>query len=602
MPASSPRALGALVAGALLAGVLGAAASPAAAAPATPAPAPTAAKGFAGPPPETESSAHVHAVTTAPRTAAATAAPKVPAVPAGLPTALEPLARYVAQADCDPATKPGAVKLGTLLTATYPNTTFGGGRACTDHPPSEHYDGRAVDWMNSVRNATQKAQADAVLNWLFAKDARGNAYANARRLGVMYIIWNNRIWGSYDTTWQPYSNCASTPATSSDTACHRDHMHFSLSWEGAMGRTSFWTKAVAAADFGPCRPADLNWAPDYTAPNPTTCPRYATVTAPSTASAVRKRAVLFSGAQLTSGDSGAPVVALQNALKIRATGTFDAATVAAVKGFQTAEGLPARGVTDAATWRALLAAMPGDAPPKVTARLRTFDDQTGVWTTSTGATSTWGTKGDVPVPGDYDGNGTAEDVVYRPATGQWVLPSATRTYGVPGDVAVPGRYVSTRRNDLAVFRPSTGTWYVSGAKAVKLGAAGDIPVPADYDGDGLTERAVFSPSTGTWTVEGQKPFHWGGKGDVPVPADYNGDRKADIAVFRPSTSQWRVVGATSVNLGRRGDVPVPMRYDAGTTADRAVWRPSTGEWYVLLSTTVVVKHAVSGTAEVPLTG
>ena len=84
-------------------------------------------------------------------------------------------------------------------------------------------------------------------------DKAGNRYANARRLGVMYIIWNDKMWSSYRPSegWRPYSSCADTPASAYDTACHRNHIHLSLSWEGANGRTSFWTKQVAPSRLGP---------------------------------------------------------------------------------------------------------------------------------------------------------------------------------------------------------------------------------------------------------------------------------------------------------------------------------------------------------------
>jgi hypothetical protein len=585
MPASPsrPRALGAAVAIAVLAGLLGTAGSPAAAAPV----AATVALPVAG----------TRAVAVAVQ-----AGTKAPALPAGLPDALEPLARYVAQADCDPTTKKGAKLLGNLLTSTYPNTTYGGGRACTDHPPSEHYDGRAVDWMNSVRSSVQKAQAATVLEWLFAKDARGNAFANARRLGIMYIIWNDQIWGSYDTRWTPYNNCAATPARSYDTTCHRDHMHFSLSWEGAMGRTSFWTKKVAAQDFGPCRPADLNWAAPYAHPNYSSCPRYAKVTAPQGWTAVAARAVLFSGAVLGTGSTGAPVVAAQNALGVPATGTYDTATITAVKRLQRLEALPVDGVLDHPTWRWLLKRV-RPAVPVITAPLRTFDTRTGKWTTSTGTAVGWGERGDVPVAGDYTGDGVPELAVYRPSTSQWLVRGRSAvTWGAPGDVPVPGRYGSGGKIVPAVYRPATGSWSVQGSTPVVLGKAGDRPVPADYDGDGRTDLAVYTPATGRWTVRGQVAVRWGVPGDIPVPADYDGDGKDDIAIYRPSTGQWAVRGAKTVSWGAAGDVPVPARYDAGRSADRAVWRPRTGEWRLLVGGGLTVKHKVSGPDQVPALG
>ena len=171
-----------------------------------------------------------------------------------------------------------------------PGSHYGIDRTCgTDPlPTSEHYDGRAIDWFRSVRSPAQRADATAVLRWLFAKDAAGHAYANARRLGVMYLIWNNRIWGSYRASdgWRPYSNCATRPAPAYDTTCHRDHIHFSLSWEGAMKRTSFWTHEVAARDYGPCRVSDMNWAAPYRAVRGTSCPSYSRVSAPAGASSL----------------------------------------------------------------------------------------------------------------------------------------------------------------------------------------------------------------------------------------------------------------------------------------------------------------------------
>src|SRR5215212_11426686 len=85
-----------------------------------------------------------------------------PATPSGLPTELEPLAGYVGQVSCDPGARVGTLALAKLLTATYPGTTFGSYRACgAGNGVSEHYDGRAVDWMNSVRDPVQAAQAAA---------------------------------------------------------------------------------------------------------------------------------------------------------------------------------------------------------------------------------------------------------------------------------------------------------------------------------------------------------------------------------------------------------------------------------------------------------
>jgi len=293
-------------------------------------------------------------VATAPASPAAIVVPSLKA-PAGLLSPIEPLADYVPQVACQPGYRAGTLALGRLLVATYPNTSFGGPRDCGSNT-SEHYDSRAVDWMNSVRNPVQGMQAYMVVKFLLATDKYGNKFAMARRMGLMYMIWNNKMWGSWSGKWEEYNGCFSTPQPSMDTACHRDHMHFSLSWNGAIGRTSFWSRHVwAATDYGPCRPSDLNWSGDYGSFRSTPCPRYREVSAPAGSSAAMKELVTYSGATMFPGMRGGPIMAVQRALGKPITGRYDAVTVAAVNRFKAAHKLPANGIIEARTWRTLLA-------------------------------------------------------------------------------------------------------------------------------------------------------------------------------------------------------------------------------------------------------
>jgi peptidoglycan hydrolase-like protein with peptidoglycan-binding domain len=289
----------------------------------------------------------------------ATAATAVPVTPTGLPADIEDLAPYVGQVSCDPNAKVGTLALARILTTTYPGTGYVVERACGTEPvASEHVDGRAVDWTVSARSTTQKAQAEAFLAWLLATDGAGRPFAAARRLGVMYVIWNDRIWSSHDPMpgWQPYSTCATHPETTADAVCHRSRLHVSLSWAGAMQRTSYWTRTVAPVDYGPCRPSDLNWAPAYTNRNATACPTYPAVTALAGANATVVSLVQYSGATVGPGDSGPAVTAVQKGLGVPADGAYGHYTADAVAAFQTKHGLAGSGAMDAASWRALLVA------------------------------------------------------------------------------------------------------------------------------------------------------------------------------------------------------------------------------------------------------
>jgi len=40
----------------------------------------------------------------------------------------------------------------------------------------------------------------------------------------------------------------------------------------------------------------------------------------------------------------------------------------------------------------------------------------------------FGNPGDLPVPEDYDGDGTVDPAIYRPSTGLWAIRGITRAY------------------------------------------------------------------------------------------------------------------------------------------------------------------------------
>ena len=161
---------------------------------------------------------------------------------------------------------------------------------------------------------------------------------------------------------------------------------------------------------------------------------------------------------------------------------------------------------------------------------------------------TWGTNGDKPVPGDFDGDGKTDFAVYRSTTGAWFIVKSSS---------------------------QTGEWY-----AASFGQSGDIPAQADYDGDGKTDLAVFRPSAGMWYIQrssdaGVTFQAFGLSTDKPAPADYDGDGRADIGVWRNADTTFYSLNSSNnalgtAAIGQSGSEPVSADYDGDGHADYAV--------------------------------
>src|SRR5207253_8660286 len=70
--------------------------------------------------------------------------------------------------------------------------------------------------------------------------------------------------------------------------------------------------------------------------------------------------------------------------------------------------------------------VPHSVPPRRSSDLATFRPSTGIWyilRSSDGRLQqvTWGAPGDVPVTGDFDGDGKTDVATFRPSAGIWYI-------------------------------------------------------------------------------------------------------------------------------------------------------------------------------------
>jgi uncharacterized delta-60 repeat protein len=239
----------------------------------------------------------------------------------------------------------------------------------------------------------------------------------------------------------------------------------------------------------------------------------------------------------------------------------------------------------------------------------------------------FGIAGDTPVPGDYDGDGIQDLAVFRDGTGDWFTRKIYLNncapmdcteqvhFGLPGDLPAPGDFDGDGTTDRAVFRPSEGNWYIlfssGGWTGLHFGLNGDMPVTGDYDGDGRSDVAVIRRENGfiVWYMlqSSNNRFvglQFGLDSDKAVPADYTGDGKTEIAVWRPTDGYWYLlsnyIDFSAANFGLAGDIPEPADYDGDGKTDLAVFRPSDRNHYAAASHGGYLGYEASAADDIPI--
>lgn len=199
--------------------------------------------------------------------------------------------------------------------------------------------------------------------------------------------------------------------------------------------------------------------------------------------------------------------------------------------------------------------------------------------------------------------------VYRPSNGTFYLRRVNVTgigdiwfvYGIAGDVPIVGDWDGDGDDTAGVWRPSNQTFYLRNSNdtgihdlLVTFGAAGDLPVVGDWDDDGIDEIGVFRPATSSFLLrytntpgDPDLVVAFGKTGDVPVAGDWDGDGRDTIGVYRPADRHFylrnsNLSGAPDLiaHYGIPGDVPVIGDWNGDGLDTIGIWRPSRASFFL----------------------
>jgi hypothetical protein len=217
--------------------------------------------------------------------------------------------------------------------------------------------------------------------------------------------------------------------------------------------------------------------------------------------------------------------------------------------------------------------------------------------------NSFGTTGDLPATGHWDGGAKSSIGVLRPGAGEWFIDrngnrqwdgcvaDGCYAFGQAGDLPVAGDWNGTGFAKIGVFRH--GQWYLDANgngqwdgcgvdRCFAFGQFGDLPVAGNWGGGIQAGVGVFR--AGTWYLDDNGNGAWDGcqqdggqdrclynsfgqAGDLPAAGDWNGDGVAKVGVFRNGTwyldyngnGAWDGCGIDRCyegSFGMKGDLPV----------------------------------------------
>ncbi len=191
----------------------------------------------------------------------------------------------------------------------------------------------------------------------------------------------------------------------------------------------------------------------------------------------------------------------------------------------------------------------------------------------------YGTTGDVPISGDWNGDGVDTLGIYR--AGVFYLRNSNSTgpadiqfaFGISGDIPIAGDWDGDGIDTIGLVRGTTvflrnSNSFGSPDVTFTYGAAGDLYLAGDWNGDGFDSIGIFRPSDGNFYLRNSNStgpadtfFFFGQVGDKPIAGDWNADGVDTIGVFREN--QWLLRNSNTTGVadiafvyGSASDTPI----------------------------------------------
>jgi len=221
-----------------------------------------------------------------------------------------------------------------------------------------------------------------------------------------------------------------------------------------------------------------------------------------------------------------------------------------------------------------------------------------------------GSATDIPIAGDFDGDGKNDLATFRSADATWVVWRSSQgglvfQFGTPGkSVPVVGNFDGAGATQYGVYEVvnGTGVWTVTSPagqiRQFGFGITGDIPLVGDFRGLGYDQAALYRPSTGQFLVYARETGTYDvvavlPANQIPVPGEYDNQyyfmnglaQRMVPAVFDPVYGVFTIARPAGSPYPKQvvfqgGDIPVPADYAGVGWTIPAVYRPGTGQFLV----------------------